>query len=61
MFEVMLSANVCGTVMDSLSLQMAQAALAHAKTPTQMMRAKQQVMAAKSRQAAERLEYNCFD
>lgn len=38
-----------------------QAAMAHAKTPTQMMAAKQQLMAAKSRQVAERMEFNCFN
>ena len=65
MFEAMLtarllSADVCGTVMDSLSLQMAQAAVAHARTPQQMMAARQQLMAAKARQVAERMEYQCF-
>ena len=65
MFEAMLtarllSADVCGTVMDSLSLQMAQAAVAHARTPQQMMAARQQLMSAKARQVAERMEYQCF-
>jgi hypothetical protein len=65
MFEVMLtsrllSADVCGTVMDSLSLQMAQAAVAHARTPQQMLAARQQLMSAKARQVAERMEYQCF-
>jgi len=38
-----------------------QAAMAHARTPMQMMAAKQQLMAAKSRQVAERMEFNCFN
>ena len=38
----------------------AQAAMAHARTPMQMMAAKQQLMAAKSRQVAERMQFNCF-
>jgi hypothetical protein len=41
MFEAMvnqklISADVCGTVMDSLSIQMAKMAEAHAKTPMQV-------------------------
>jgi hypothetical protein len=38
-----------------------QAALAHARTPMQMMAAKQQLMAAKNRQDVERLQFNCFN
>ena len=37
-----------------------QAALSHAKSPMQMMAAKQQLMVAKSRQDAERMQFNCF-
>ena len=37
-----------------------QAAVAHAKSPMQMMAARQQLMAAKSRQDAERMQFNCF-
>ena len=42
-------------------LLLIQAAMAHARTPMQMMAAKQQLMAAKSRQVAERMEFNCFN
>jgi hypothetical protein len=44
--------------MDSLSLQMAQAALAHARTPKQEMMARLQLQQAKARQVAERSEPN---
>lgn len=54
MMREILLGGVCATVMDSLSLQMANMALAHAKTPDQMMRAKLAVQQAKSRQIAER-------
>jgi len=37
-----------------------QAAVAHARTPMQMMAARQQLMAAKSRQDVERMQFNCF-
>jgi hypothetical protein len=40
--------------MDSLSLQMAQAAMAHARTPKQEMIARLQLQQAKARQIAER-------
>ena len=43
MMQTILMGGVCSTVMDSLSLQMAQAAMAHAKTPQQMMIARTQV------------------
>jgi hypothetical protein len=35
--------------------------MSHARTPMQMMAAKQQLMSAKSRQVAERMEFNCFN
>jgi len=38
-----------------------QAAMSHAKSPMQMMAARQQLMSAKSRQVAERMEFNCFN
>ncbi len=44
----------CASVMDSLSLQMAQAAMAHARTPKQEMIARLQLQQAKARQIAER-------
>lgn len=54
--RTILLGGVCATVMDSLSLQMAEAQLRNAKNPQQMMMAKTMVQAAKARQVAERYE-----
>eukprot|EP00283_Hemiselmis_rufescens_P002618 CAMPEP_0173431564 /NCGR_PEP_ID=MMETSP1357-20121228/9668_1 /TAXON_ID=77926 /ORGANISM="Hemiselmis rufescens, Strain PCC563" /LENGTH=61 /DNA_ID=CAMNT_0014396057 /DNA_START=36 /DNA_END=221 /DNA_ORIENTATION=+ len=59
--KTILLGGVCATVMDSLSLQMAEAAMRNAKTPQQMMIAKTNVQQAKARQIAERMQYQCFD
>lgn len=56
--RTILLGGVCSTVMDSLSLQMAEAAMRNAKTPEQMMMARTNVQAAKARQIAERYHPN---
>jgi len=56
MMKTILLGGVCATVMDSLSLQMAEAQLRNAKNPQQMMIAKTAVQAAKARQVAERYD-----